>query len=78
MLRIPSGSKRARRSDLMITPNEAKTPKALGWLDLRAATSVRSARVRAWKSKLTWGLRTARAASASGPLPKKISSGVVE
>ena len=76
MLRIPSGSKTSRRSCLIKTPKEARTPKAEGCSSFRALTVERSSFVLAWKR--IWrpaDLRTEREVSASGPLPKKMISG---
>ncbi len=50
-------------------------PKASGFSCLRRATSVRSSLVRAWKMILVCLRRTANVASASGPLPKKMTFG---
>ena len=50
-------------------------PKAAGYWRLRSATVARSAEVRAWKIISIFGAaeRVARAASARGPLPKKMT-----
>ena len=49
MLRMPVGSKRSRTSDLMMTPKEARTPKAAGFSALMVLTVARSSLVWAWK-----------------------------
>lgn len=46
-LRMPMGSKRSRRSGLMMTPKEARTAGSLGRAVLRALTVLRSLAVRA-------------------------------
>ena len=76
MFKIPSGSKRSRTSCLMRTPKEARMPRALGCSCLSCLTVSRSSRVLAWKMMFVAGLRTSRAKSARGPLPKKMISGL--
>ena len=72
---MPVGSKSWSRSGLIRTPKEARMPKAAGCWRLRSATVARSAGVRAWKIISMPGAaeRVARAASARGPLPKKMT-----
>ena len=60
----------------MRTPKEARMPRAAGCSRLRTWTVARSSLVRAWKIRLMAGLRTSRAKSARGPLPKKMTSGL--
>jgi len=77
MLRMPSGSKRSRMSDLMRTPKEARMPRVSGCLALRDLTVSRSSLALAWKRRLTEGRNTSSVKSARGPLPKKMTLGCI-
>ena len=77
MFKMPTGSKRSRRSDLIKTPKEARTPRALGWESFSSRTVSRSARVWAAKRISKVSDRIERVASARGPLPKKMREGLV-
>lgn len=74
---MPSGAKACRISGLIMTPNEARMPKASGCCCLKVTAVTRSSLVWAWKmiSQCCW--RTARVKSAKGPLPKKITWGIL-
>lgn len=76
MFKMPSGSKRSRTSCLMRTPKEARTPRASECCFLSSLTVSRSSRVLAWEMMLAAGLKTSRAKSARGPLPKKMILGL--
>lgn len=76
MLRIPSGSNKSRRSDLMRTPKEARTPWASGAESLRFLTVSRSDFSLAWKIISKCWSRTVLVYWARGPLPKKMIFGL--